>query len=79
VTTDVYNKVANTFGIHCIPILLFDTTANDFMFTDKTFKIHSFIPKPKALRYTKPPIVVPSVPNPSTNANQGMLRAPTIG
>ena len=79
VTADVYNKVANTFGIHCMPILLFDTTLHDFMFTDNTFKTHSFIPKPKLLRYTKPPIVVPAVPNPTTNANQGMLRAPTIG
>jgi hypothetical protein len=78
VTEDVYNKISNTFGIHCVPILLFDTKVNDFMFTDKTFKTHSFIPKAKPLRYTKPPIVIPAVPNPSTNANQGMLRPPTV-
>jgi len=49
------------------------------MFTDKTFKKYGFIPKPEPLRYVKPPIVIPAEPNPSMNANQGKIRAPTIG
>ena len=77
VSEDVYNKITNTFGIHCVPTILFDTT-NKFMFTDKTFKTYSFIPKPKPLRYIKPPVVTPAEPNPSTNANHGMLRNPTV-
>jgi len=48
------------------------------MFTDTTFKKYSFIPKPKPLRYIKPPVVTPAEPNPSTNANQGMLREPVV-
>lgn len=78
VNKEVYNKITSTFGVHCVPVLLFDTKENEFMFTDKTFKTYSFIPKPEPLRYIKPPVVVPAEPNPSTDAKQGMLRAPTI-
>ncbi len=73
-----YNKVTQTFGIHCIPIQLFSDT-EDFIFGNNLFNTASFIPKPEALRYVKPPIVIPGEPNPNTNANQGMLRSPTIG
>jgi hypothetical protein len=78
VTPEIYNKITSTFGIHCVPVLLFDTKNNEYMFTDKTFKTYSFIPKPEPLRYIKPPVVIPAEPNPSTDAKQGMLRAPTI-
>jgi hypothetical protein len=57
--------------------MLFDTS-NDFMFTDTTFKTYSFMPKPEPLRYIKPPVVIPAEPNPSMDANQGLLRPPTI-
>ena len=77
VTKEIYNKITSTFGVHCVPILLFDTKNNDFI-TDK-FNTYSFIPKPEPLRYIKPPVVIPAEPNPSTNANHGMLRSPTIG
>lgn len=73
-----YNKITSTFGIHCVPIQIFDTVNNKFMFTDKNFKTYSFIPKPESLRYTKPPIVIPAEPNPSTDAKGGLLRSPTI-
>lgn len=72
-----YLKVTNTFGVNCIPTTMFDNT-NDFMFTDTTFKTYSYIPKSEPLRYIKPPVVIPAEPNPSTNANQGLLRAPTM-
>ena len=78
VTKDTYNKITSTFGVHCVPIMMFDTIASDFMFKDDTFKTYSFIPKPEPLRYIKPPVVIPAEPNPSTNANQGLLRAPTV-
>jgi hypothetical protein len=78
VTKDTYNKITSTFGVNCVPVLLFDTAANQYMFQDNTFKKYSYIPKPEALRYTKPPVVVPAEPNPSTNANGGILRAPTV-
>ena len=72
-----YNKITSTYGVHSVPIQIFDDK-NEFMFTDKTFKTYSFIPKPEALRYIKPPIVIPGEPNPSTDAKHGMLRSPTI-
>ena len=78
VTKDIYNKITSTFGVHCVPIQLFDTKNNEFMFADNTFKTYSFIPKPEPLRYIKPPVVIPAEPNPSTDAKQGLLRAPTV-
>lgn len=78
VTKDTYNKITSTFGVHCVPAMLFDTSASDFLFKDNTFKTYSYIPKPEPLRYIKPPVVVPAEPNPSTDAKQGLLRAPTI-
>ena len=78
VTKDTYNKITSTFGVNCVPIQLFDTKNNGFMFQDNTFKTYSYIPKPEPLRYIKPPIVVPAEPNPSTDAKQGLLRSPTI-
>jgi len=77
VSKDVYNKITKKYGVHCVPIMLFDT-GNDFMFSEKLFKTHSYIPKPEPLRYIKPPIVIPAEPNPSTDAKKGMLRAPII-
>lgn len=73
----IYNIITNKVGVHCAPVQIFDKD-NKFMFTDKTFKTYSYIPKPKELRYIKPPIVIPGEPNPSTDAKQGMLRSPTI-
>lgn len=73
-----YKTITETFGVNCVPTVLFDPAAK-FMFTEKTFKTHGFIPKPEALRYVKPPVVIPAEPNPSMNANHGMLRAPTVG
>ena len=77
VSKDIYNKITNKFGVHCVPIVMFDN-ACDFMFTDPLFKKYSFIPKPKELCYVPPPIVVPGEPNPSMNANGGKLIAPSI-
>jgi hypothetical protein len=78
VTKDIYNKITSTIGVHCVPIQIYDTQNNEFMFKDNTFKTYSFIPKPEPLRYIKPPVVIPAEPNPSTDAKKGLLRSPTI-
>lgn len=78
VPAETYQKITAQSGVHCVPALLFDTKGSAHLFTDKTFKKHGFIPKPSGLRYIKPPVVTPSKPNPSTDAKQGMLRAPTL-
>jgi hypothetical protein len=77
VTQKDYDKITKTYGVHCVPGVLFDPEVK-FLFTDKYFKTYSFLPKPENLRYIKPPIVVPGEPNPSMNANKGMLRMPTV-
>jgi len=73
-----YKKITETYGVHCVPITIYDIPANQYMFSEKLFKTYSFIPKPPALRYTKPPVAVPAEPSLTTNANQGKLRTPTI-
>lgn len=78
VSKDTYDKITSTFGVHCVPAIIFDTKNSEFLFTEDKFKTYSFIPKPEPLRYIKPPIVVPAEPNPSTDAKKGMLRMPTI-
>ena len=78
VSQEAYKQITSKTGVHCVPAVLFDSTANDYMFTDNTFKTYGFMPKPEELRYIKPPVITPAKPNPSTDAKQGMLRAPTI-
>lgn len=82
-----YHKVLSSYGVNCIPIQLFDAN-NQYVFTDTTFtdpvsresysfKKYSFIPKPAALRYIKPPVVVPAQPNTTlVDAKGGHLRSP---
>ena len=50
-----------------------------FVFKKGYFNNFSYIPKPKPLRYIKPPIVIPGEPNPTTDAKHGNLRSPTVG
>jgi hypothetical protein len=76
VSSKVYQDITKTFGVNCVPAILFDPMANDFLFSEPLFKTYGFQPKPEPLRYIKPPIVTPAQPNPSTDAKQGMLRSP---
>jgi hypothetical protein len=79
VSKEEFNKVTWGYGVHCIPIQIFSGDKEDFVYSSELFKNYSYIPKPKELRYIKPPIVIPGEPNPNTNANQGQLRSPTVG
>jgi hypothetical protein len=76
ITSKVYQDITKTFGVNCVPAILFDPMANDFLFSEPLFKTYGFQPKPEPLRYIKPPVVTPAQPNPSTDAKQGMLRSP---
>jgi hypothetical protein len=79
VPADQFIKLSKSFGVHCVPALLFDSEdKNGYLFQDQTFRKHAFVPKPVELRYVKPPTVTPAEPNPSMNANQGKLRAPQL-
>jgi hypothetical protein len=69
--------ITDTFGVHCVPISLFDTS-NDFMFTDKYFKKYSYRPKPKELRRAPPKAIIPGVAPISQFTNEGHLRPPTL-
>jgi hypothetical protein len=73
VTVDIYNKVTTTYGVHCIPIIIHDIPANQYMFKNGPFAKYSFIPKPKELRMTKPPVIIAASPSQETNANGGSL------
>lgn len=71
-----YRQITQTYGVHCVPIILHDTTNNAYMFTDQLFQKYSYIPKPEPLRLKKPVVIAPAPANPITDSNQGMLRAP---
>ena len=70
-TKEIYDKLTTTFGVHCLPTILFDPVSS-YLFQDM-FKTYGFRYKPKALRYRKPPVVSPGEPNPSMNARQGRI------
>jgi hypothetical protein len=71
-----YGKVTQGFGVNCIPVSLFDEVAVKGVMGG--FKGHGWMAKPLKLRYIKPPVVVPGVPNPSTDAKGGALRSPVV-
>jgi hypothetical protein len=80
-TKEAYDKLTTSIGIHCVPALIFDpmaTPPSSYLFQDTTFKTYGFRYKPDALRYRKPPVVVPGEPNPSMNARQGQLVPPSL-
>jgi hypothetical protein len=77
VSESTFTSITDKFGVHCVPITLFDTS-NDFMFTEKYFKTYSFIPKPKALRRAPPKAIVPGVSSQNKNSYGGQLMTPVI-
>ena len=78
VSQENYKKITETYGVHCVPILLHDIPANQYMFGDTTFKTYSYTQKPEALRYTKPAIVVPAEPSKKIDAKGGALAMPSL-
>jgi hypothetical protein len=73
-TTD---SIMNKIGVHCVPINIWDASgAYSYMFDKDHFKTHSFIPKPRALRCIKQPIVVPSPQVPQAKTYGGILPTP---
>jgi hypothetical protein len=69
--------ITDTFGVHCVPISLFDTS-NQFMFSDKYFKTYSYRPKPKELRRAPPKAIIPGLAPLNQFTNEGHLRTPTL-
>jgi hypothetical protein len=76
VPKETYTTIAETYGVHCVPILLHDIPANQYMFTDKLFKKYSYIQKPEPLQYTKPIVIVPAEPSKKIDGNKGEVRRP---
>jgi len=72
VTEEVYKSITNTYGITCVPILLFDAK-NTFMFSNKLFEKYGFIPKPKELRSEKPKVVIAKEASSLLDHGQGKL------
>lgn len=79
-TKEVYETLTTTYGVQCVPALLFDpalltaaAAGSSHLFQDQTFKKYSFRYKPEALRYKRPPVVSPGQPNPSIDMKEGRL------
>lgn len=77
VSKENFDTLSQTFGVHSVPIQLWDT-GNTFMFAKDTFEKFSFMPKPKSLRYKKPPVAVPAKQAVEADAKGGSLRSPTL-
>lgn len=76
VSKETFTRITKEFGVHCVPMTIFEP--HPHLFTESLFKTYGFAAKPPPLRYIKPPVVVPGVPNVSTDAKGGKLRAPTM-
>lgn len=74
-----YKSITGTFGVNCVPVMIFDTPNCKYMFQEPFFSLYSFLPKPLNLRYIKPPTVVPGAPSAKMDAKGGMLREPVVG
>lgn len=72
-----YDTMTRDLGVVCVPIHIWNPD-NQYLFTDTRFGKWSFVPKPKEIRYRRPPIAVPAKQAPQANANGGMLRAPVL-
>jgi hypothetical protein len=84
VSSGNYATLTQTYGVHCVPLLLFDmstdpTQDNSYMYkvSKSTSKHYSFIPKPTDLRYHPTTVTGTQIPN-ITNANGGILPTPVI-
>ena len=69
------DSIQQNIGVHCVPINIWDA-AYEYMFNKDHYKVHSFVPKPKPLRYIKPPVAKPATQVRSANANGGDLAEP---
>jgi hypothetical protein len=72
-----YDTMTRDLGVVCVPMHIWNPD-NQYLFTDSRFGKWSFIPKPKGIRYRRPPIAVPAKQAPEANANGGMLRTPVV-
>jgi len=77
IPAETYTKITNTYGVNCVPAILFHTDASKYLFSESLFNKYSFLPKPKLIRYIKPPVVSAGSISQVVNANQGNLRPPS--
>jgi hypothetical protein len=77
VDKNAFDKLTNTYGVHCVPIQFYNEEY-DYVYDKKLFEKWSFIPKPKSLRFVKPPVAVPAKQVKEADAKGGQLRAPTL-
>jgi hypothetical protein len=74
-----YKSITGTFGVNCVPVMIFDRANCKYIFEKPLFSLYSFLPKPLDLRYIKPPMAVPGEPSDKMNSNGGMIRASVVG
>ena len=71
------DQLQKTIGVHCIPIQIW-APEYDYMFDNNHFKVWSFLPKPRGLRFTIPSTAIPAKAAPQTDSNAGHLTPPSI-
>ncbi len=74
-------KLLEMYGVHCVPITIFDTPQLTDAFTGRNggpYNKSSWIYKPDLIRFIPPKPITITKPNPLTNAGGGAIRAPTF-
>jgi hypothetical protein len=77
-SSDQLKKLLETYGVHAIPITLFDTSTKTDVFCGKgaPYNQQSWIVKRDLIRYIPPKPIAIQKPSPQTNSGGGIIQTP---
>ena len=77
-SSEQLKKLLTTYGVHAIPITLFDTPTKTDVFCGKgaTYNTMAWNTKPLLLRYVPPKPIAIQKPSPQTNSGGGFIQTP---
>lgn len=78
ITSEQLKKLNQTYGVHAIPITLFDTSTTTDVFTGRgaPYNQTAWIVKPDLIRYIPPKPIAIQKPSPKTNSGGGFIQTP---
>lgn len=78
INTDTLKKLLETYGVHAIPMTLFDTPSKTDVFTGRgaPYNQRAWIVKRDLIRFIPPKPIVIQKPSPKTNSGGGFIQTP---
>ncbi len=79
IDTAKFKKLLEMYGVHCVPITVFDTPQMTDVFMGRNggpYNKSSWVYKPELIRFIPPKPITIAKPNPLTNAGGGAIVAP---